>query len=91
MSADPEYVSLLVALDAALLLILAGLAKKQLAWKQAPEPVLRRSNRGLRRIAVGGVCAAAAVATAAAVAGAVAPAAALAYIAAAVFAVFATR
>jgi hypothetical protein len=46
MEALEAYTSALVVLSAALLLIAAGLAKKQLVWKRAkPVPARRRRNR----------------------------------------------
>jgi hypothetical protein len=44
MEALETYTSVLTALGAALLLVEAGLAKKQLVWKAA-KPVYRRSRR----------------------------------------------
>ena len=46
MKALEAYTSALVVLSAALLLIAAGLAKKQLVWKRPkPAPARRRPNR----------------------------------------------
>jgi hypothetical protein len=46
MEALETYTSALAALSAALLLIAAGLAKKQLVWKRAkPVPARRRRRR----------------------------------------------
>jgi len=46
MEALDTYTSVVVVLSAALLLIAAGLAKKQLVWKRAkPVPARRRRNR----------------------------------------------
>ena len=46
MEAFETYTSALAVLSAALLLIAAGLAKKQLVWKRAkPIPVRRRRRR----------------------------------------------
>lgn len=104
MANEQQYLSILVALDAALLLILAGLAKKQLDWKRpAPQPVSRRLRerpgrspvaplpRWMRAVLIAGVCLGGAVAGGASLAGAVAPTAAVAYVAAAIFVVVATR
>lgn len=42
MEALETYTSLLALLSAALLLVAAGLAKKQLVWKAKPVPMRRR-------------------------------------------------
>jgi hypothetical protein len=94
---DP-YLSLLVATDAALLMILALLAKKQLERKRpALQPISRRGRdpvehlsfrqwpAWMKGVLLVGVCVGGAVAGGAGVSGAVAPAAAVAYLAAAVF------
>jgi hypothetical protein len=47
MEALETYVSALTALSAALLLIAAGLAKKQLVWRR-PKPVSARKRRRRR-------------------------------------------
>jgi hypothetical protein len=39
------YTSVLTVLSVALLLVVAGLAKKQLAWKAKPLPACRRRRR----------------------------------------------
>jgi hypothetical protein len=39
------YTSVLAVLSAALLLVAAGLAKKQIVWKAKPVPVPRRRRR----------------------------------------------
>jgi hypothetical protein len=39
------YTSVVAVLSAALLLVAAGLAKKQLVWKAKPVPVRRRRRR----------------------------------------------
>jgi len=47
MAVLPTYTSVLIALSGALLLVVSGLAKKQLTWKR-PAPVrLRRRRRSL--------------------------------------------
>jgi hypothetical protein len=101
--ADQQYLSLLVALDAALLLIVAGLAKKQLDSKRPERPWISRLRRDhsvrvigllprrMRFVLVAGICVGGAVAGGAGLAGAVAPPAAAAYVAAAAFVLFATR
>jgi hypothetical protein len=105
MEADGQLASVLVALDAALLLIVAGLAKQQLEWRRpAPQPASRRRLRdeAARRRASGApprwlrgaaiaVCFAGVVAGFAGIAGVVTPAAALAYLAAAACALLAAR
>jgi hypothetical protein len=103
MEAEHPYLSLLVALDAALLLILAGLAKKQLEWKRpAPQPSSRRRERPARGslgplprwmqvVLIIGICLGGIVASGAGLSGAAAPTAAAAYAAAAIFVLFATR
>jgi hypothetical protein len=45
MEALDTYTSLLATLSAALLLVAAGLAKKQLVWKVKPVPMRRRRRR----------------------------------------------
>ncbi len=45
MEALEAYTSVLAMLSAALLLVAAGLAKKQLAWKAKPVPMRRRRCR----------------------------------------------
>ena len=45
MEALETYTSVLALLSAALLLVAAGLAKKQLAWKAKPVPMRRRRRR----------------------------------------------
>lgn len=40
------YTSILAVLSVALLLVAAGLAKKQLVWKARPVRLLRRRRRG---------------------------------------------
>ncbi len=45
MEALETYTSVLTLLSAALLLVAAGLAKKQLVWKAKPVPVPRRRRR----------------------------------------------
>jgi hypothetical protein len=101
--ANQQYVSILVALDAALLLIVVGLAKKQLDWKRPELPLISRRRRDrslqtigplprrMRFVLVAGICVGATVASGAGLADAVAPQAAAAYVAAAAFALFATR
>jgi len=101
---DPQYLSILVALDAALLLILAGVAKRQLDWKRPePEPISGRGSERSQRpaavpipgwmkgILVAGICLGGAVASGAGLAGALAPPVVVAYVAAAILAVFVTR
>jgi hypothetical protein len=39
------YTFVLAILSAALLLVISGLAKKQLSWKPNPRPMLRRRRR----------------------------------------------
>jgi hypothetical protein len=105
MEAHGPLLSVLVALDAALLLILAGLAKKQLQWgRPATQPASRRrlGDPAARRRAMGApprwlrgasiaVCVAGVLAAVAGIAGLVTPAAALAYLTAAACALLATR
>ena len=45
MEALENYTSVLAMLNAALLLLAAGLAKKQLSWKAKPVPMRRRRRR----------------------------------------------
>jgi hypothetical protein len=45
MEALEAYTSVLALLSAALLLVAAGLAKKQLVWKAKPVPMRRRRHR----------------------------------------------
>ena len=45
MEALETYTSVLALLTAALLLVAAGLAKKQLVWKAKPVPMRRRQRR----------------------------------------------
>jgi hypothetical protein len=45
MEALETYTSVLALLSAALLLVAAGLAKKQLVWKAKPVPMRRRRRR----------------------------------------------
>ena len=45
MEALEIYTSVLAVLSAALLLVAAGLAKKQLVWKARPVPLRRRRRR----------------------------------------------
>ena len=45
MEALEIYTSVLAVLSAALLLVAAGLAKKQLVWKARPVPLRRRRHR----------------------------------------------
>ena len=45
MEALETYTSVLAVLSAGLLLVVAGLAKKQLGWKPKPVPVRRRRRR----------------------------------------------
>jgi hypothetical protein len=45
MEALELYTSVLALLSAALLLVAAGLAKKQLVWKAKPVPMRRRRHR----------------------------------------------
>jgi hypothetical protein len=45
MEALETYTSVLAVLSAALLLVAAGLAKKQLVWKAKPVPMRRRRRR----------------------------------------------
>jgi hypothetical protein len=45
MEALETYTSVLALLSAALLLVVAGLAKKQLGWKAKPVPMRRRRRR----------------------------------------------
>ena len=45
MEALETYTSILAMLSAALLLVAAGLAKKQLVWKPKPVPLIRRRRR----------------------------------------------
>jgi hypothetical protein len=101
---DQQYISLLVALDAAALLILAGLAKKQLDWKRpAVQPLSRRGRDRpnspalaplpgwMKAVLIAGICLGSAVAGGAGLAGAVSPGAVVSYLIAALFVVFATR
>jgi hypothetical protein len=101
---DQQYISLLVALDAALLLILAGLAKKQLDWKRpAAQPLSRRGRDRpqwtalaplpgwMKAVLIAGICLGSAVAGGAGLADAVSPGAVVSYIVAALFVVCATR
>ncbi|MFL5931972.1 MAG: hypothetical protein ACJ75P_12000 [Gaiellaceae bacterium] len=104
MAPDPQYLSILVALDAVLLLILAGVAKKQLEWKRSEyQPISRRGRERSQRpavvpipgwmkgVLVAGICLGGAVASGAGLVGALAPPAVVAYVAAAILVVFATR
>ncbi len=103
---DPhdQFLSLLVAADAALLMILALLAKKQLERKRpVPQPISRRGREfdahhsfshwpaWVKVVLVVGVCVGGAVVSGAGVSGAVAPAAAVACLTAAIFVLLATR
>jgi hypothetical protein len=45
MEALETYTSIVALLSAALLLVAAGLAKKQLVWKAKPVPMRRRRRR----------------------------------------------
>ena len=45
MEAFETYTSVLAMVSVALLLVAAGLAKKQLSWKAKPIPILRRRRR----------------------------------------------
>jgi hypothetical protein len=45
MEALETYTSIVAQLSAALLLVAAGLAKKQLVWKTKPVPMRRRRRR----------------------------------------------
>jgi hypothetical protein len=45
MEALETYTSVLTVLSAALLLVAAGLAKRQLVWKAKPAPMQRRRHR----------------------------------------------
>jgi hypothetical protein len=45
MEALEAYTSVLALLSAALLLVAAGMAKKQLVWKAKPSPMRRRRHR----------------------------------------------
>ena len=45
MEAVETYTSVLTVLSVALLLVVAGLAKKQLVWKAKPSPARRRRCR----------------------------------------------
>lgn len=45
MEALETYTSVLAVLSVALLLVAAGLAKKQLVWKMRPVPLRRRRRR----------------------------------------------
>ncbi|HEY7793124.1 MAG TPA: hypothetical protein VIA10_03865 [Gaiellaceae bacterium] len=101
MDAHDQYLSLLVATDAALLMILALLAKKLLVWKPpARQPISRRRQEPVERLWFGsvprrtrvvlviGVCLGGAVTG---VAGATAPAALMVCVAGAVLILLATR
>ena len=45
MEAVETYMSVLTVLSVAVLLVVAGLAKKQLVWKAKPAPTRRRRSR----------------------------------------------
>jgi hypothetical protein len=102
---EQHYLWVLVALDAALLMmILAGLAKKRLEWKRpVAQPAARRQRGGSQRPSIGplpgwmrdvlaaGTGIGGALAVGASLAGAVVPPVALAYIAAGALVLLATR
>jgi hypothetical protein len=102
---DQHYLWVLVALDAALLMmILAGLAKKRLEWKRpVAQPIARRQRDESHRPSIGplpgwmrdmlaaGTGVGGAVAVGANLAGAAVPPAVLAYIAAGVLLLLVTR